>query len=231
MTTYERCARAYAKRRAGNDWKRMSHNQILLYDPREDCYMHKHHNTKTVFIYRDKYRVTTGGWDTVTTWKKIGEFCPIRTMRPRSKAIQHARLVYWGSAKKFVPYYDGIEIDAEGIPLEMAPCTFERIHRKEMDAFNEHVRTVREVLRTRMLVGEWDHAPTQSLPHTETVVRAFARLAEEGKTWIDHDLVMPLFMRRFADADFVPCTERFEEMVRYARQAPSLKETYTKECY
>jgi len=236
-TCYHRCETTYAKRRSGNDWKRVSHNQIMEYDTHNDCYKHVHHQTCTVRISRDRYQVSTGGWDTVSTWAKIREYCPIHTFKPTNANIMHTRLVGWGDYKgrgyeHFVPFYDGIEVDGDGVPLKMEPCKFQRIHRKEMDAFNANVRIVRDKLRTRMLVGEWDDAPRMSYPSYERVVEAFAKLAQ-NEEWIDHDLVRPLFMRRFADDEegVIPCAVRFENMVKFGRQAPSLKETYTKECF
>lgn len=238
MTTcYLQCERDYNTRRSGSMWKRVGTNQILKYDEREDCYLHVHHETCTVKIYRDKYVVNVGGWDTPTTWAKIAEYCPIRTYRPRGDNIKHDRLVGWGKWDKthyehYAPFYNGIEVDGNGVPLKPLPVTIERVNKVDTAVFNANVRKVRSALRTRMLVGEWDDAPVRHLPTSGQVIDAFAKLAKI-RGWIDTDLVAPLFMRSVArgEEDTRSCTERFNDMVSYARASPQLKETYEKECF
>lgn len=235
-TCYQECARLYDTRGHGRDWKRISDSQSLYYDAQDDCYLHQHHRTVTVRIYRDRYMVNTGGWDTPSTWAFVAEFCPISVYKPSSKLIKHDKVVGWAweygkGYTKFAPYYDRIEVDGAGVPLHPRPVTFERVNKAAIAAFNANVRKVRDKLRTRMLVGEWDSAPVNYLHTTSAYVKAFETLA--AMEWIDHDFVTPLFFRLMAEDPAQPrsCTERFEHAVRYARQSPSLKETYEKECF
>lgn len=159
-TSYWKAEKIFASRRSGREYKRISKNQVLLYDKRNDCYIHKHHHTNTVFIYRDKFVIDTGGWDTETTWKKIGQWSPLRAGGKRVASWEGTKYVYWGhDDNRFThatEFYDGIEIDNDGVPLDPKPIKVRRLRRGVAKPIRDITKHVLNLLGPRAAVGEFD---------------------------------------------------------------------------
>lgn len=200
--SYHACETMYAKRRKSNNFKRVSHNQRLYYDKERDCYQHKHHSTITVEIYRDHYRVFTGGWDTVTTWMKIHEFAPIHvTSHITPSAIGNKFVVWngWGRDMKFTEFYDGIKINADGVPLEPQPVQFRRMKKGVCAEFNELARDVRQHLMPRIMLGEFEELDGDVLDGDDLFKLMREVKATSGGLFPEYmsmEKLTPLFVRR-----------------------------------
>lgn len=153
---YYAAEKKFATRRSGREYKRISKNQVLLYDKRNDCYIHKHHYTNTVFIYRDKFVIDTGGWNTETTWKKIGQWSPLRAGGKRVASWEGTKYVYWDNHTYATEYYDGIEIDNDGVPLDPKPIKVRRLRRGVTKPIRDITKQVLHALGPRAAVGEFD---------------------------------------------------------------------------
>jgi hypothetical protein len=246
----------FERRRKSRDYKVLSHNQVLLYDRFEDCYLHRHHSTVTVKIFPTYYVVNTGGWDTVTTWRKIHECVNISTGKPHLASIVENKMVFWngwGMDRKFCPYYDGIKVDHDGIPLEPQPTHFRRMKKGATAPFNRVAHRVREQLQVRALVGEWDTAEASLLEPNE----CWALMQEIAKKrgWVSNTMAAPLFARRerqifgrtgkrwgssVDEEEFRNSVQRLQTTVACARRywisknngwGSEIYEQYTKECF
>lgn len=153
---YYRAERRFESRRSGRDYKRISKNQTITYNAADDCYVHRHHRTNTVFIYRDKFVIDTGGWDTKTTWKKIGEWSPLRASGRRLPCWEGSKYVYWNQYTCATEYYDGIEIDNDGVPLDPKPIKVRRLRRGVTKPIRDITKQVLHALGPRAAVGEFD---------------------------------------------------------------------------
>lgn len=206
---YFKAERLYNKRRKDLDYKRISCNQVMKYDQRRDCYQHRHHRTVTVEIFRDKFIINTGGWDTITTWTKIGQWAPLRAWRKLREEWEGTKYVYWGGHgwrhRCATAYYDHIEIDVDGVPLDPKPIEVRKLRPGATKPFIEMKRRVRNRLRlaaieARMVIGELPK-PGGSKDRAE-VLAAVERLdewcQEHGEVFIpSHVLDMSaLFGRR-----------------------------------
>ena len=130
MKTYLQCEALYAKRRKSNNWKKISHNQKLYYDAAHDCFQHQHHHTITVEVYRDKYVISTGGWDTPTTWKKIHEFSRCWIVTRPMFSFDPGKYVCWKNGQGdncYTKFYDGIAVDLQGVPLKPKPVQVRKL--------------------------------------------------------------------------------------------------------
>jgi hypothetical protein len=199
--TYHACACAFAHRRKSNGWKQYSHNQKLWYDEKKDCYLHQHHNTITVEIYRDKYKVSTGGWNTSTTWRKIHEFARIRMSGRPSPLFVADKFVTWDdtSGRCYTEFYDGIEVSLDGYPLDPQPVQVRRAIPGARAPFYALAKQVRTAVALRMLVGEFDNVQTAPLKDEaayellQWVAACSSGLLAEH---IPYAVVAPLFAQR-----------------------------------
>lgn len=200
MKTYEECARLFATARYPERGKPISHNQRLFYNEREDCYMHQHHRTITVKIFRDKYEIDTGGWDTVTTWAKIHEFANVHFTGRPTPAYVASKFVVWHQDGKrcLTEFYDGIQVDLNGVPLDPQPVEVRKAIRGACKEFYDTAKKVRAAVAVRMLVGEFDSVEDVTpLGEREMWehVQEVAELAEKDE-FIPTEILLPLFAQR-----------------------------------
>jgi hypothetical protein len=194
----------FAKRRSkSDDERRYTHNQWIGYNEREDYYWHRHHNTVTVRIYRDKYLLSTGGWDTVTTWKKMHDIAPFNTTRAYGRRYVDDRFLVWRQDDKrlFTPWYDGIEVDYHGAPLKPQPVRVWQLKKGVMKPFNDMVKRLRgKTLHMRMEFGEFDFNADDSnveKPWEGTeLLEKLRELDVQGGEWLKSEDVAPLFIPR-----------------------------------
>jgi len=165
----------------------------MFYDAHHDCYLHKHHNTITVEIYRDKFVVNTGGWDTKTTWEFINEWCPIRVVTPLGNIREH-KVVVWG--KHMTPYHDGIEVDLYGVPLVHKPVRKRRAIRGARKEFYDLAAQVRKLLMSRAMVGEFDHVGGLSTASDSQYLAAMRTLVADEREWWSTDDLRSFFRPR-----------------------------------
>lgn len=248
--TYLDCAVIYAKRRdkKANDWKPISHNQKLRYNPERDCYEHKHHNTITVRVFADDtYEIDTDGWDTVTTRSKIREFVPISTCCRPTPAFKAGKYLRW-DGKKYTPFYDGIMVNRFGEPLDPEPCEMLRARPGVFAEFNELAKKVRAAVAVRMFVGEFDDVDNVPVPDDDEAFNLMREVAarSEGlfKEFIPAAEVMPLFAQRplmsfgkergrfgnSYDDETSPAKTRLNSNINAAKRA-WMKDKTTKELY
>jgi len=217
--SYYDCANVYAHRRnkKKNDWKPVSHNQWLRYDPISDCYLHRHHRTTTVEIYRDKYVVNTGGWDTVTTWAKIHQYACIHLCGRPTPSFVASKFVYWDGfgGRAYTKFYDGIEVGLDGVPFEPKPVEMRRAKPGARAEFYATAKKVRAAVALRALVGEFDN-----VHHTElrdgaawALMQSIAARSEGlFEEFIPYGEVAPLFAQRQVQAFGRPRNDQREEM-------------------
>lgn len=210
MASYFTCEKLYASRKKGRDYKVLSHNQILLYDERENCYLHKHHNTITVRIYPDRFVLNTGGWDTVTTWKKMHEYAVFSRSGPPSKSVVGSHFVRWTEMFSsevelrqrvfYTEFYDGIEVSHAGVPLLHCrrPLRVRRLRKGFNDEFYALARSVYSRLALRVALGEFDvpehTGQAESVSGRELLELLYEANKYEG--FLPHEFVAPLFARR-----------------------------------
>lgn len=201
---YYGCAAIYAHRRNKKlfDWKPVSHNQWLRYNEREDCYEHKHHSTITVRIYKDKYAVNTGGWNTTTTWKKIHEYACIHVCGKPSPLFVGDKFVYWdgrGEGRAYTEFYDGIEVGLDGVPLDPQPVEVRRATPGVRAEFYAMVKKVRAAVAVRVLVGEFDevqHTPPDDHETLQLMQMVAAKSEGLFVEYVPHEEIAPLFAQR-----------------------------------
>jgi hypothetical protein len=212
---YRKCESQFEHRRKGNNWKRVSHNQILLYDAERDCYRHQHHSTVTVEVFPDKARVFTGGWDTVTTWAKIREYCNIR-VGTAPKRVNANKCVYWDRWTKFTPFYEGIEIDEDGVPLKPEPYEKYVLKRGATKEINAAIRAVRDRVTARALLGEFDlnEYVWANERNDEHLCELVFEIAKTPFSEITSKLVGPLFVQRVPKVFGKDDTWRYRVMER-----------------
>lgn len=81
-----------------------------------------YHGTPVVIVQQDNtFTLRTGGYRTATTKSRIRTFSPARV-------YQKARVWYltwanaageWHTKECTVPFYDGIRVDANGVPVQL----------------------------------------------------------------------------------------------------------------
>ena len=150
-----------SRRNDGRDYKRYSHNQQIEYDEQENCYLHRHHSTVTVRIYPDKYQLNTGGWDTVTTWKKINDIAdPPWLWKARHSLSGADETRFLGREGRVSPYYDGIEFTGNYVhnPIPYHKRVLRNGSAKEFTKLRKAVmdRLGRENFLPRVMIGEFD---------------------------------------------------------------------------
>jgi hypothetical protein len=198
---YHKCAEMFATRRSGRDYKVLSHNQILYYDEYKDCYQHKHHSTITVEVYQHKVRVTTGGWNTSTTWAKIAQFCRIdarHKTRPHWTGGDFDKVVYYediDGTPRVAQYQDGMELDYEGRPLTPIPVHERRLIRGQTKEFYALVQQVKAILLPRALLGEFDEVDVEPLTGGK-ILNGMVNLVGRGERFSPHEDLCPFFAIR-----------------------------------
>lgn len=156
--TYESIGALYATRRSGRNYKRFSHNQQIEFDRSSGAYMHRHHRTVTVVWFPDgKVRLDTGGWDTITTWKKIHDVVQAPWLWRGNANIPTTAVErkFLGRPERFSPYFDGIEFTGGYVhnpePYHKRICT-----PGSAKPFTQVRRAVWERIGPRVLIGEFD---------------------------------------------------------------------------
>ena len=170
--SYYAAEKLYASRRNdGRDYKRYSHNQQIEYNAHEDCYLHRHHQTVTVRIYRGHYQLDTGGWDTVTTWKKINDVAdPPWLWKARYSLSGADETRFLGREGRVSPYFDGIEFTGNYVinPIPYHRRVLRDGSAKEFTKLRKAVmaRLGRENFMPRVMIGEFDvHVPDDPEPY------------------------------------------------------------------
>lgn len=208
--SYHQAEAQYARRRKSNGWKKLSHNTVLMYDERDDAYLFKHHRTVTVRIYRDRYQLYTRGWNTVTTWQKMGEIAPaICCGRYSHKNWVAERFVCWGGWKKFTEFYEGIEVGYDGVPLDPKPVRVRRVVPGSTQRFTNMRKAVTKKLEVRAALGEFtfdeDDAEMRYITNGQMLeALEGAYIYASGGDFIPHEVALPLFRtpdsRKWGDA-------------------------------
>lgn len=193
---YGQCKEVFETRRKGRDYKVLSHNQILRYDAHADCYLHQHHNTVTVKVFPDRYQVTTGGWNTSTTWAKIYQMVPIRTFAVSSpyQGGDYGKAIRYDD-NRVCQYRDGMEFDLQYQPLCPLPITKRVLRRGQRAEFYELVRKVTPFLVPRMLLGEFDESEAEPLSGGR-ILTGMHNLIARGNMFSPHDDLAPFFAHR-----------------------------------
>lgn len=230
--TYDKAAREFAKRRKGNDYKRLTHNQVLKYDRTSDSYLHVHHRTCTVEIFRDKYRIDTGGWGTKTTWEKIRDVCPVFRCWAASHvspSINCGKVVVWGGG--VTPFYDGFEIDYYGTPLVQKPVPVRRRIRGACVEFDKMAGRIRRAVLPATLFGVYDETNAIGKDGRDLLQFVYElndHLERTGQQFLHPDYVSALFAtrkqcsfgrERWSQPDFVPAQTRLASNLAAAKQA------------
>lgn len=233
---YHKCAATFATRRKGRDYKVLSHNQTLEYDEHRDCYIHLHHGSPTVKLFREYVQLSTCGWDTTTTWAKMHQmarFCV--TGRPSASYVG-SKFLQWrddedGKAR-ITEFHDDIAVDYEGVPLNPQPVRVKRMRKGATAEFGALRKAVLSRLGLRVAVGEFDTVMVKALDGKQ-LLRGMQKMvaADIDKWWTTEELA-PFFARRprqsfgrvryidrDADEEAVPAIKRLESNLNAARTA------------